>query len=190
MELSIYDFGETLLVFETRGLVGKNKTYPFKVANEFYMQSGVIKGGKFYPEGQEQGEPLPKFDSRLGPGSHFENFVRCVRNRRPKDLHADILEGHLSSALCHLGNISYRMGWEMPFTTDVKALGDCNVIRDSAMTVLENTKAIGVNPAKATYRMGPKLHFNPHTERFVDNAAADVLLSRFYREPFVVPENV
>ena len=29
---------------------------------------------------------------------------------RVEDLHADILEGHLSSALCHTGNISYRLG--------------------------------------------------------------------------------
>ena len=32
-----------------------------------------------------------------------------------EDLNADILEGHLSSALCHLGNISYRLGRPQPF---------------------------------------------------------------------------
>ena len=33
-----------------------------------------------------------------------------MRSRKHEDLNADILEGHLSSALCHLGNISYRLG--------------------------------------------------------------------------------
>ena len=38
------------------------------------------------------------------------NFLAAVRSRRSADLNAEILEGHLSSALCHTGNISYRLG--------------------------------------------------------------------------------
>ena len=45
-----------------------------------------------------------------GGGDHFGNFIQAVRSRNPKDLNADILEGHLSSALCHTGNISHRVG--------------------------------------------------------------------------------
>ena len=41
---------------------------------------------------------------------HFDNFVQAVLSRAPEKLNADILEGHLSSALCHLGNVSYRLG--------------------------------------------------------------------------------
>ena len=46
---------------------------------------------------------------------HRENFIKAVRSRNPLDLNADILEGHLSSALCHLANISYRLGREVLF---------------------------------------------------------------------------
>ncbi len=190
MELSVYDFGESLLVFETRGLVGKVKAYPFKVANEFYTEAGVIKDGQFFPNDKTQGEPLANVDYYLNPPSHFENFIRGVRSRKSEELNAEILQGHLSAALCHLGNISYRMGWEVPFAMETKALGESKVISDSMMAVLENTKAIGVDPAKSTYRLGPKLHFNPKTEQFIDNPAANVLLSRPYREPFVVPQKV
>ena len=45
-----------------------------------------------------------------GGGDHFGNFIDAVRSRKHEDLNADILEGHLSSALCHLANISYRLG--------------------------------------------------------------------------------
>jgi predicted dehydrogenase len=39
---------------------------------------------------------------------HLENFFACVESRhRPN---ADIEEGHRSTLLCHLGNISYRLG--------------------------------------------------------------------------------
>ena len=40
--------------------------------------------------------------------STFVNFLDAVRSRNAADLNADILEGHVSAALCHLGNISYR----------------------------------------------------------------------------------
>src|SRR6185503_16369207 len=45
-----------------------------------------------------------------GSENHYENFIKAVRSRKHTDLNADILEGHLSSALCHTGNISYRLG--------------------------------------------------------------------------------
>ena len=53
--------------------------------------------------------------SRKGPGGtgggdHFANFVKAVQARDRKLLNADIEEGHLSSAYCHLGNIAYRLG--------------------------------------------------------------------------------
>jgi len=40
--------------------------------------------------------------------AHFEDFVSCIRTRRkPK---ADVEEVHRSMTLCHLANISYRVG--------------------------------------------------------------------------------
>ena len=55
--------------------------------------------------------------SRAGraSGDHFGNFIAAVRSRKTADLNADILEGHYSSALCHLANISYRLGEQVPF---------------------------------------------------------------------------
>jgi hypothetical protein len=38
--------------------------------------------------------------------------------------------------------------------------------------------------------MGEFLKMNPDTERFIDNPAADKLLTRDYRKPYVVPETV
>jgi predicted dehydrogenase len=189
-ELCVFDYGDTLLVFETRGLVGKYDDFPRKVANEFYLEEGAIIGGKFYPKGSKNGESLVEVDYPRRTENIFANFIKCVRSRKRHELYADIREAHLSSALCHLGNISYRMGREVPFGEDWEKLGDCKIVRDSAKMVLENTRAIGVDPARCTYRLGPKLQFDPATEMFVDNEAANKLLTRPYRKPFVVPEHV
>ena len=56
--------------------------------------------------------------------------------------------------------------------------------------LLENTKAIGVDPEKATLWVGPKLMFDPVLEKFVNRPEAERLLTRDYRAPFVVPEKV
>ena len=40
------------------------------------------------------------------------------------------------------------------------------------------------------YRLGRKLAINPSTESFVNDPEADALLSRVYRAPFVVPDQV
>jgi predicted dehydrogenase len=76
----------------------------------------------------------------------WKNLIDCVRSRRREELDNDILEGHMSAALGHLGVIACRTGRE--------------------------------------------LNFNSGTEKFIRDKEADKLLTRKYREPFVVPEKV
>ena len=66
------------------------------------------------PKGKRQGRAAARTvdvePARAGQGDHFGNFIAAVRSRKAEDLNADILEGHYSAALCHLANISYRLG--------------------------------------------------------------------------------
>jgi len=50
-----------------------------------------------------------------GGPDEYGRFIAAVRSRNPDDLDAPIEEGHLSSALCHLGNIAYRLGRPVQF---------------------------------------------------------------------------
>lgn len=197
MLLNVFDFGGPLLVFETRGLVAKKKgddksaKFPFKVANEFYTDQGVIRGGKFYPNGSDQGEPLPKVEDAVHPNGNFGNFLDCVRSRKYEDLNAEILQGHRSSATCHIGNISYRLGQEMAYGQNADAMGTEKEIKQSLAEIAENLKgAVNVDLAAAKWQLGPKLQFDPAAEKFIGNDKANALLTRAYRRPFVVPEQV
>src|SRR6185295_13596729 len=58
---------------------------------------------------------IKQFTQR-GQKDHQANFIKAVRSRKQEDIVAPILDGHLSSALCHLGNISYRVGKQVPPT--------------------------------------------------------------------------
>jgi predicted dehydrogenase len=46
---------------------------------------------------------------------HYQNFIDAIRANDPKMLNCDVREGHLSSALPHLANISYRVGRALSF---------------------------------------------------------------------------
>jgi predicted dehydrogenase len=75
----------------------------------------------------KQLEPEPEYPANL---DHFANFADAVRARDPKLLHAEIEETALSTALCHLGNISYRVGRELRFDPDrMQFTGDAEANR-------------------------------------------------------------
>ena len=51
-----------------------------------------------------------KLQSFPGNEDHFANFIKALRSGKREDLNAEIAEGHVSTAICHAGNLSYRMG--------------------------------------------------------------------------------
>src|SRR5690606_4255767 len=113
MLLSVYEYDDTLLVFETRGPVGTNGP-PAKVTNEFFTSEGVIRGGKFYPNGGGKAESVSG-QASVTEGGAFGSFIAAMRSRSPADNNADAETAHYSAALCHLGNISFRLGQPAKF---------------------------------------------------------------------------
>jgi hypothetical protein len=124
-----------------------------------------------------------------GGGDHFGNFIQAVRSRNPKDLNAEILEGHLSSALCHTGNISHRVGKD----ASVEDIRDFVKKDDSGLEavnrMVDHLAVKNEVDLKATpLTLGPALKMNTKNETILGHAAASKLLTREYRKPFVVPE--
>jgi predicted dehydrogenase len=116
-EICTFRYDDCELVFEVRGLP-TNPEEGVKVGNIFYGTKGylVVNGSKWTTHlgaaDARKYEPGPSGD---GGGDHFANFVDAVLARDPKRLVAEIVEGHRSSALCHLGNIAYRTGRALSF---------------------------------------------------------------------------
>jgi predicted dehydrogenase len=96
---------------DDKGLVNDSNC----IGNIFYGSEGymAIENYDSYKTylGRKQ-EPGP---SRREGGSNWENFIKAMRSRKREELNADIEEGHLSSALVHLANISYRLGRSIDF---------------------------------------------------------------------------
>jgi predicted dehydrogenase len=184
-QICVFNYGDSDLIFEVRGL----KTDPYKnakVGNVFHCDEGYMVLGSY--EGaiafDTNGQLIKKFG---GGGDHFGNFVQAVRSRKKEDLHADIFEGHLSSALCHLGNISYRLGKPQPFNKESKAFGDDKDAYETLARMEEHLKANNIPLDSTSYQVGRKLTFDPKSETFVNDKEADAMLTREYRKGFEVP---
>ena len=55
---------------------------------------------------------------------HMTNFLEACASRNEKDLHDGIANAHLSAGLCHLANISYRVGRKLTVEAGPKFAGD------------------------------------------------------------------
>jgi predicted dehydrogenase len=193
-QIAVFDYGPTLLIFEVRGL----PTCAYRgerIGNVFHLEEGVIAGNRFYPRNRSTPEPLPApaQPARRGPGGgdHFANFIAAVRSGRREDLNADILEGHYSSALCHLANVSFRLGTVIPFERRASAFCCGDEAESETLTrLVEHLEDEEVPLNDSNLQVGATLEIDAETESVRNNEAANRLLTRQYRAPFVVPDRV
>jgi predicted dehydrogenase len=80
-----------------------------------WMKVGEDKTQVYFGRKNEPGPTLTAEESADSGQAHFENFIDCVRSRKQEDLRAPLEEGHFSTTLCHLGNISYRVNRSLKF---------------------------------------------------------------------------
>ena len=144
------------------------------------------KAGK--PKGE--GEPAEKNAEEPDTENHYANFLKAVRSRKTADLHGKIIDGHISSALCHTGNIAYRLGKKTAPGAIKEKLKGSKDATDSFDRLAAHLAANNVDISTDQLNFGEYLKFDPKTEKFIGNAEADKLLTREYRAPFTVPEEV
>ncbi|MFO0811384.1 MAG: Gfo/Idh/MocA family oxidoreductase [Gemmataceae bacterium] len=208
-QLTIMDFGDAQLIFEVRGLKSPKYPHAGDCDNVLHTTEGMIAGGKFYPKGKDEGESIlearePRAarggkgkgkaeggDTAPGEGGSgiFANFIACMKSRKREDLVCDVLEGHYSAALCHLANISYRLGEEVPFSGAGKALNGNTVANETFAKMEEHlAQGNGIKLEGSMLRVGRKLMVDAKAENFGSDSQANAMLTRNYRTGFVVPE--
>jgi len=125
----------SILHFEVRGL-GTNAEADIRIGNLIFGSKGWMnitsedegRCQTYYSNIELMESGFSSYKEEKGPlftnedpvtadavVNHFTNFIDCVRSRKWQDLHADILEGHLSTSLCHLGNIACRLKRSLRF---------------------------------------------------------------------------
>ncbi len=180
-----YDPGP-MVIFELRNLPSEKgpKTLRTKVMCE-KGESGLPSPTGTYRDTGEYG----------GHKGHLYNFISAVRSRKVDDLRADVLEGHLSTALVHMANVSYRLGTLHSADEVRDAIKDRgSEAVDSFGRVQEHLAANGVDFSKTEVVLGPWLEMDTQSERFIGDSElvprANELARGTYRKPFVIPEKV
>jgi len=89
-------------------------------AAAFYGEFGtlIVDRGGWKVYGQKESASSGSSEIAL---PHHRNFVDCIRSRSTPI--ADLEVGHVSSTLCHLGNIAYRVGRTVNFDSSSMTFG-------------------------------------------------------------------
>jgi predicted dehydrogenase len=191
--VAIYPYGRQSLVFEVRGL----ETAPYRGATVGNLIEGtagyVLIGRGASTSAFDQNGKLIRTFSSGGGDDHFANFIAAMRSRNRSILKADCVEGHLSAALCHLGNISYLVGQQASpegLLERLRALKVSDNVQETFDRTREHLTQNQVDIAKTRLTVGSWLTVDPVTERFTGGTnyeRANTMLTRDYRAPYVVP---
>jgi hypothetical protein len=131
-QLATFDYGDAHVVFEVRGLLtGPESHFGLRggncVANLFYGADGFLEvdGGSFRVyKGEERTLVMEEKAQRGDTSPHMKNFLEAVKSRKYQDLNAEVAIGANAAALCHLANISYRVGRKLTLDAAGKFVGD------------------------------------------------------------------
>lgn len=205
-EVSILDYGDKCIVFETRGLdvddsADKELNQLFgsdkggKVGVVFYGSDGYVvqKGYGHCIAFDKEMNVIKEFRASNFDMGHYNNFLQACETLDYQSLNADVREGHLSAAISHLGNISYYLGEKNYVSVDElkNALVETKSL-DNNWETLERTVAHleqnGVDLKKTPLSLGPQLKFDPEEEVFTNSAEANTWLTRDYRAGFECPK--
>jgi len=201
-QLAIYDFPEFPVYFEIRGLPEKPGVRAMDrvrgiregtiVQCEHGYYAGYSGGGLYDNEGKRL--TLIKGD---GGGGHMANFLAAVRSRRAGDLAAPLAGGFTSSACCHFGNISYRVGRSTSPGEIGQAVGNYPVAQAQLTQIQQHLAVHQVDLARTPLTLGPWLELDaPSAGITTVTGGADAsalerarfLLQDTQRPPYLIPE--
>lgn len=222
------DYDKAPLIFETRGLPrSKEAQSSWGRSMDRYRgsQIGVViqceNGYVLVPSYtraiafDRQGNQIREWSIDDDPLKlHINNWLSAVAANDPSRLNADIQEGHLSSALCHLGAISHQLGSAAPAGEIMEQVKSNDLLSNSFDRMASHLRANGVEidgrgggrrgrqrrseegeaDAAATgsfLTLGQWLKIDPTTERFTGDgadAANEHRARSNQREPYAVPD--
>ena len=123
--VAVYEYDDgTIIQNEVRSLPTNPEGLPDSGDCFLYSDQGWItfNGNGYKTYFGQKNEPGPARSENDFPPEErsdgWKNFIDCVRSRKREDLDNEILEGHLSASLGHLGVISYRTGRKLIFNPE------------------------------------------------------------------------
>jgi hypothetical protein len=189
-QITFYDFPTAPVLYEVHNLTRAEDSQ--EMPNYRGEGVGVVVECEGGSVSLYRGIAWDKHDKEVkkfaGGGDHFANFITAVRKGDAKELNAEILVGHVSTAVCHMGNISYRLGSKASRKEMQARIADTPVFLPMFDQFMEHLTAHGIDVDARTVTLGPWLSIDIENERLQDNRAGKHLVRGTYRGPYTVPE--
>jgi predicted dehydrogenase len=126
-----YDYGDLMLHFELRSFAWDHLVHqgeqikPGSNRSDFYTaffgtEGTMMVGDSGWKVYRRDGSIDPAVNPE--PELHEANFLECVKSRQRPN--SDIEIGRLSTMLCHLGNVSYKLGRDVRFDGATETFGE------------------------------------------------------------------
>jgi hypothetical protein len=199
--IALLDFQPAPLICEVRNVSagkgaasvgkfrGQNKGVVIDCEGGYF--AGDASGGAIFDRQGKKVQDLGEGDSAKALElAHLSAFLAGVRSRKAGDLAAEALEGHRSTACCHMANVSHRLGKQSSPDSIRAAITGNTEMADAFERCREYLRGNGVDLDATLATVGPWVSLDAKQGRFVGDFAdaANELLRRDYRAPFVVPE--
>ncbi|MHC4629434.1 MAG: Gfo/Idh/MocA family protein [Planctomycetota bacterium] len=198
-QLTVLDYEPAPIIIENRNLPtskGKRSMDQLKGVREgviFQCEHGYFAG--FRAGGwilDNDGNKIKQFKGDGGSG-HHANFIEAVRQRKSEVLNAPIRQGHISSAVCHLGNLSFRLGADAGRREILEKIGDLKLASETFERIEKHLVANEVDLSETAMKLGPWLTIDRQSDAIThcDGKKAGPTIEKakelergFYRKPF------
>lgn len=116
VQTSLYHYTDEkkMIQFEVRHWC-TNDEHGASVGNIFYGSEGYMVVYNYDRYAVFMGQKKEPGPARRAGGDHYANFIKALNSRKTEDQNGPVETAHTSSALAHLGNISYRLGRQLTF---------------------------------------------------------------------------
>ncbi len=154
-------------------------------------EGGYLTGGRGGATAFDwQDKRIEKFPGDGGK-SHQRNFIEAVRSRKSDNLAADITQGRVSTAFCHLALISHLTGYKQDPGEISRSFSDNALMTEETTRVFDHLKANEVDLQMDQLTLGADLNFDTDKNRFTGQGSrwANMYQKRLYSPPFVLPND-
>jgi len=194
-QLIFFDYKPAPILFEVTGMPVKKGVRArshykgIRCGNVVHCEGGYFACGEFgggwaY---DNDGKKVKQFIAG-GAANHQQNFIDAVRSRKRADLTADVRKGHVSSSLCHMGNISHRLGKTSSPENIHNELKNHQGMTDAFERFQAHLDANEIDISREKAALGPLLTMDPDAEEFTGPYAdeANKMLTKKYRKAFAI----
>ncbi len=199
--VTLFDYQPAPLMFEVRGLP---KNAAARADGGEWRKSmdrrlGASVGAVIHAEGghllfpnyssarayDDAGKDVMRWD---GADNHIQNFVDAVRERDESLINASIEDGHVSAALCHMGNDSLALG-EASTRGEIERVRKGGFVGHGAFDrLMAHLDANEIDLGQTPLTFGATLRFDVAKGEYVGNEAAAKRMRGSYAPGFEIPD--